>query len=236
VRRGVTAPVLANFAVVIDPQTITNVQQLMAALRDPIHGCPWDQAQDWSSLTPYLLEEAYEVCEAIEQRNEQAIQEELGDLLFQIAFLAAIGSERGIFDMASIEATIIEKMVRRHPHVFADATVNSIAAQTTAWETIKGKEKAGSREVALALPALVRAAKLQRRITRQRGESQVDPRQSAAALLAKSEIDENVIGDLLYAIVAIAQLHGIDSETALRKVNSGVEERLNRTISQSAND
>src|SRR5690554_2724767 len=145
--------------------------EIMRRLRDPQDGCPWDREQTYASIVPHTLEEAYEVAEAIEQGDFQALPEELGDLLFQVVFYARIAEEEGRFDFAAVAAAAADKLVRRHPHVFGSAEVRGAAAQTEAWETHKAAERAaraaaqGRRAslldgVSTALPAVVRAAKL----------------------------------------------------------------------------
>ena len=150
---------------------------IMARLRDPERGCPWDRVQDFSTIAPYTIEEAYEVADAIARGDEAALKDELGDLLFQVVFHARIAEEAGLFAFEDVAAAIADKMLRRHPHVFGNAEIASAAAQNEAWEEHKAAERqararqAGVPEsvldgVALALPALLRAAKIQRRAAR----------------------------------------------------------------------
>ena len=141
----------------------------MVALRDLETGCPWDQAQNFTSIVPHTLEEAYEVAEAIEAGDMDELRDELGDLLFQIIFYARLAEERGLFDFEQVAAGIVDKLIRRHPHVFAGATVSTAEAQTLAWEAGKARERAEKAEdssalagVAVALPAMTRAVKLQK--------------------------------------------------------------------------
>ncbi|MCW9024423.1 MAG: nucleoside triphosphate pyrophosphohydrolase [Gammaproteobacteria bacterium] len=164
---------------------IEQLLDVMRALRDPEKGCPWDLEQNWRSLIPHTLEEAYEVAEAIEQGDADEVADELGDLLFQIVFYAQIAEENDDFDFDTVCNKISDKLIRRHPHVFADASVNSSAEQTEAWEKQKAKERAekvgqsgqsGKSDnnevvgvlsgVSTALPALTRSMKLQRRAAR----------------------------------------------------------------------
>ena len=156
---------------------IDRLLDVMAKLRDPETGCPWDVAQDFATIAPYTIEEAYEVAEAIAEKDWPALKDELGDLLFQVVFYAQMAREDGLFDFEAIAEGVAEKMVRRHPHVFGDGTVADAEAQTDAWEAQKAAErtakaKAKGRAVSVldgvtsALPALTRAAKLQARAAR----------------------------------------------------------------------
>src|SRR5687768_7503435 len=136
----------------------------MRRLRNPVGGCPWDVAQDFTSIAPYTIEEAYEVAEAIAREEPRALEGELGDLLFQVVFHAQMGSERQWFDFASVADAIADKLTERHPHVFADARIASAADQNRAWEEHKARERAAREgasgeldDVPLALPALARA-------------------------------------------------------------------------------
>src|ERR1700738_869270 len=150
---------------------------IMARLRDPERGCPWDRVQDFSTIAPYTIEEAYEVADAIARGDEAALKDELGDLLFQVVFHARMAEEARLFAFEDVAGAIADKMLRRHPHVFGNAEIASAAAQSEAWEEHKAGERlararqAGTPEsvldgVALALPALLRAAKIQRRAAR----------------------------------------------------------------------
>src|SRR3984893_13586735 len=156
---------------------IDRLLAIMAQLRDPAQGCPWDREQDFATIAPYTIEEAYEVADAIERNDMVALKDELGDLLFQVVFHARMAEEAGLFGFDDVAAAIADKMVRRHPHVFGDAEIASVAAQNEAWEAHKAAERLAkgqrAREaesvldgVALALPALLRAAKISRRAAR----------------------------------------------------------------------
>src|SRR5215470_2158000 len=144
---------------------------VMARLRDPERGCPWDLAQDFATIAPYTIEEAYEVADAIQRGDLSALKDELGDLLFQVVFHAQMASETGAFSFADVVDAVSDKMIRRHPHVFGDARVDSAHAQTQAWEEHKAQERAARtqrsarllEDVPLAFPALTRALKLQKR-------------------------------------------------------------------------
>jgi len=220
-------------------EPIERLRQVMAALRDPAGGCPWDLAQDHHSLIPYLVEETYEVIDAIERGEPAALREELGDLLFQIVFHARLGEERGEFDLDQVAAAIADKLVSRHPHVFAGRKFASDAERDAAWEAAKQAERArkGERpagffdDVHRAQPALMRAQALQRRAARV-GFDWPDARAVLAkvreesdeleAALAAGEAPERLaeeVGDLLFAVVNLSRHLGIDAEEALRRGN-----------------
>src|SRR5690349_11389458 len=152
--------------------TLEDLLAIMARLRDPERGCPWDVQQDFASIAPYTLEEAYEVADAIDRGDFDDLREELGDLLLQVVFHAQMASEQGLFDFADVAHAIADKMRRRHPHVFADERYADVEAQTRAWEAIKAAERAGRGEahdasalagISRGLPEWKRAAKLQQR-------------------------------------------------------------------------
>jgi len=219
--------------------SVARLLEIMAALRDPEGGCPWDLEQDFATIAPYTLEEAYEVADAIERGNLEDLREELGDLLLQVVFHAQMACEQGAFDFDDVARGICEKMVRRHPHVFAGETVDSAQAQTAAWERLKADEKAarGRRhgtldDVPLALPALARAAKLGKRAARVGFDwpDAVGPRQKIGEELAEldaavaggagADAVEAELGDLLFAVVNHARHLGVDPEHALRRSNA----------------
>jgi MazG family protein len=193
--------------------------EIMAKLRDPEGGCPWDLEQDFASIAPYTLEEAYEVDDAIRRGDMAALRDELGDLLLQVVFHARMAEEAGHFRYADVVDAICDKLVRRHPHVFGDAKVESSAAQTESWERIKAAERAEAgrdadafEEVPRALPALARAAKLQRRAARAgRGAALPEP--------PGEKLDAAALGERLFALVALANREGLDPEQALREAN-----------------
>ena len=225
-----------------NPASIDTLVSVMARLRDPDGGCPWDLQQDFQSVAPYTLEEAYEVIDAIDANSPDALREELGDLLFQVVFHAQLAGEAGWFDFADVVAGICDKMIRRHPHVFADAVVGDATAQTLEWEKHKQRER-GTEQGLLAgvisgLPALTRADKLQRKAA-QAGFDWPD----SAGVVAKvreeldevcAEMDDPVdraarqaeCGDLLFAVVNLVRHAGIDPETALRQGNSKFTRRF----------
>ena len=210
---------------------------VMARLRDPVGGCPWDLAQSFASIVPYTIEEAYEVADAVAAGDMAALREELGDLLLQVVFHAQIADEAGAFDLGSVANGIADKMERRHPHVFGEVIVNDAAEVSENWEAIKALEKprAGALAgVALALPALMRADKLQRRAARTgfdwpdasgpRAKIAEELGEFDAATTAAEQLDEG--GDLLFAVVNYLRHHGVDSEVALRTANAKFERRF----------
>ena len=223
---------------------------IMAKLRDPNGGCPWDVAQSFPTIAPYTIEEAYEVADAIDRNDMTGLEEELGDLLLQVVFHAQMAAEAGHFDYADVARGIAEKLVRRHPHVFADAKVASAEAQTAAWEDHKAGERRAKAKgdeppsaldgVPLALPALTRALKIQKRAER----AGFDWRK-AEDVLAKfgeelGEIEHEMktkggperlmdeLGDLLFTCVNLARKLGADPEEALRRGNRKFETRFRR--------
>jgi len=217
---------------------------VMARLRDPATGCPWDVAQDFASIAPYTVEEAYEVADAIARGPDPAIlRDELGDLLLQVAYHACMAEERGWFAFAEVAAGITAKMIRRHPHVFGAAEIADAAAQTAAWEDAKAAERAARAEtgalagVATALPALTRAAKLTKRAARV-GFDWPD----AAAVLDKlaeetaelrAELPdadparlEDELGDMLFVMANLARKLELDPEACLARANAKFERRF----------
>lgn len=214
---------------------------IMARLRDPENGCPWDIEQDFRTIAPYTIEEAYEVADAIERDDMAALKDELGDLLLQVVFHARMAEEAGQFDVSDVIGAICDKMIRRHPHVFGDGEARDGDAVIANWETIKAAERADKDEdksalagVAAALPALLRAEKLQKRAARV-GFDWPDaegPRAKVSEELAEiaqassyDEVEEEV-GDLLFATVNFARHLKVDPESALRKANLKFERRF----------
>lgn len=210
---------------------------IMATLRDPDAGCDWDLAQDFPTIAPYTIEEAYEVADAIARADMAELREELGDLLFQVVFHARMAEEAGHFTFDDVAAGIADKMEARHPHIFGDAGGTMTEAR---WEDMKAKERAdkgvGSAldGVALALPALMRAEKLQKRAART-GFDWPDPSGSEAKIAEEIEelnaASSNVhkleeAGDLLFAAVNFVRAHGISAEEALRAANAKFEARF----------
>jgi nucleoside triphosphate diphosphatase len=224
---------------------------IMAQLRDPEHGCPWDRAQNFATIAPYTIEEAYEVADAIARGDTAALKDELGDLLFQVAFHTRLAEEAGLFAFDDVAAAIAEKMLRRHPHVFAGGEVASVAAQTEAWEDHKAVERrARARQtglpesvldgVALALPALLRAEKIQRRAARigfdwpdarqvfAKIEEEIAELKSELARNADAATLEDEMGDILFAVANLARKLEIGPEAALRRATAKFERRFRR--------
>lgn len=222
---------------------------IMARLRDPKSGCPWDLEQNFRTIVQHTLEEAYEVAEAIETDDMPALVGELGDLMFQVVFYSQMASEAGDFTMKDVLESINNKMIERHPHVFSSAEINTAAAQTVAWETHKAAERAklaaksGVEPSALdgviaALPALARAEKLQKRAARvgfdwrnadevsEKVEEELgEIRAELAAGADPARIDEEV-GDLLFAVTNLARHLNVEPEGALRRANAKFERRF----------
>lgn len=204
---------------------IERLLAIMARLRDPKDGCPWDLEQDFASIAKHTLEEAYEVEDAIRSGDMEALRDELGDLLLQVVFHARMAQEAGHFDFAGVASAISDKLVRRHPGIFSDAEIKTAEEQVASWEEIKATERAAKAggemksaldDVPLALPALVRAAKLLRRAERA-GLAELVP---AANGSANAALDEDALGERLLALVAEAQRAGLDAEEALRAANA----------------
>jgi len=217
---------------------------IMAALRDPVSGCPWDQQQSFDTIAPYTIEEAYEVADAIARRDLASLPDELGDLLFQVVYHARMAEEAAQFDFAAVARIIADKMVRRHPHVFGDAAARDAASQTEAWERQKSAERSARAEsgtlagVPAGLPALSRAAELTARAARVGFDWP-----NAAAVLAKlhEEIDElraelpdgrrerlaDEVGDLLFVVANLARKLSLDPEDCLRLANRKFTQRFN---------
>jgi nucleoside triphosphate diphosphatase len=229
---------------ILDTDPVRRLRAIMAVLRDPESGCPWDRAQTPETIVPYTLEEAYEVGEAIAGGDADVIRSELGDLLFQVVFQARLGEEAGLFDFDSIAAGIADKLLRRHPHVFGDAEFAHDAEREAAWESAKADERRDRErhgtmdDIPVALPALARARKLQRRAARvgfdwDRASAVLDKiREEIAEVQAEVErgapperlADE--VGDVLFALVNWARHLGVDAETALRGSNRKFERRF----------
>jgi len=218
--------------------------ELMAALRHPKLGCPWDMQQSFASIAPYTLEEAYEVLDAIERNATDELRDELGDLLFQVIYHARMAEEAGYFDFDDVARGIVEKMIRRHPHVFGEVKHADEAALKAAWEAQKADERADKQNqpsaldgVALALPALTRAVKLEIRAARvgfdwpdaeavfpKIEEELTELREGIAAQDAANIFEE--VGDVLFAMTNLARKLGVDPEAALRASNAKFELRF----------
>ena len=217
---------------------------IMARLRDPERGCPWDCEQTFRTIAPYTIEEAYEVADAIERENLPDLRDELGDLLFQVVFHAQIAREEGAFGFEEVVDAIAGKMIRRHPHVFGDAIERSSAEQSLRWEEMKAVERSESGggeslldDVPVALPALSRAAKLQRRAARcgfdwpDAGEvfdkvaEELEELREAVHAGHRDGIDDE-LGDLLFSVVNLARHIGADPERCARSANAKFERRF----------
>jgi ATP diphosphatase len=222
---------------------------VMARLRDPQGGCPWDLEQDFASIAPYTIEEAYEVADAIARGDFEHLKNELGDLLLQVVYHAQMAKEAGLFDFEEVARAIADKMIRRHPHVFGTAEIDSARAQSHAWEAVKAAERAGKAgaaggaqgildDVPLAQPALVRAAKLQRRAARvgfdwpqptevlDKLDEEIAEIRAELEQGASTERLSDELGDLLFAAVNLARHLDVDGETALRQANAKFERRF----------
>jgi len=229
-------------------QTNTAVEALLATmrrLRDPDTGCPWDIEQNFESIAPYTLEEAYEVVDAIARGDRDDLREELGDLLFQVVYHAQMAGERGWFDFDDVARLISEKLVRRHPHVFGDDVVDDAAQQSLAWERHKAMERAAKGGtsgvldgIPKALPALVRAQKLQARAARvgfdwsdrdgvkEKLHEEIDELEQALATGDDTERAAEELGDLLFTCVNLARHLGADAEQVLSAASARFEHRF----------
>lgn len=231
-----------------DKGGIEALLDIMARLRDPQDGCPWDVEQDFASIAPYTIEEAYEVADAIERGDMDDLKDELGDLLLQVVFHAQMAKEEGLFDFSDVVRAICEKMIRRHPHVFGDEEQRSAGSVKGRWEKIKAEEKAakGAKQasilddVPLSLPALVRAIKLQNRAARVGFDwpdtSQVIDKLNEEMLELSAELAkggdadrlEDEMGDLLFVYANLARHLNVDPEAALRRANAKFRRRFGR--------
>ncbi len=226
---------------------LTRLLDIMAALRDPAIGCSWDQAQTFDSISPYTIEEAYEVADAIARRDWTSLPDELGDLLLQVVYYASLGQSENRFDFATIARLIADKMVRRHPHVFGDASLQATGAS---WEDSKATERRTRAEhgalagIPLNLPALARAAKLCARAARvgfdwQQPALVIDKITEELAEL-RAELDtadparlRDEIGDVLFTMANLSRSLGLDPEACLREANAKFQRRfehMERTI------
>jgi ATP diphosphatase len=209
---------------------------IMARLRDPVRGCEWDREQTFSSIAPYTIEEAYEVADACERGDMADLRDELGDLLLQVVFHSRMAEEAGHFALADVVTAISDKMERRHPHIFGDATDGG----NHIWEQIKADERAAKATsgaldgVAVSLPALLRAEKLQKRAARvgfdwpdtTAPRMKIDEELTEVAQATTQSDREEEIGDLLFAVVNWARHLGVDAEAALRAGNAKFERRF----------
>lgn len=232
------------------PYDIADLLQVMQRLRDPEHGCPWDLKQDFRTIVPSTLEECYELAAAIEQGDYPHVAEELGDVLFQVVFYARLGEERGLFSFASIVDTLVDKLLRRHPHVFAGGSIDGVVEQRVdvaevkrSWEAIKQTERASRSlggvldDVPVALPALPRAQKLQKRAALvgfdwqdidgvlARMDEEIRELRAALQVDSRPEIAEEM-GDVLFTCVNLARHLELDAETVLRQASAKFESRF----------
>lgn len=219
---------------------ITPLASIMAQLRNPDGGCPWDLEQNFASIAPYTVEEAYEVADAIERNDMDALKDELGDLLFQVVFHSQMASEQGSFGLQEVIDGICNKMTRRHPHVFGGTDADTTGTVVSNWESIKAAERSEKLDdsalagVALALPALMRAQKIQKRAART-GFDWPDVQGAKAKIFEElEEVEEatsqaelhDEIGDLLFATVNLARFHDVDAESALKQASAKFERRF----------
>lgn len=245
------------------PPGIAGLIEIMARLRDPQRGCPWDVEQTFASIVPYTIEEAYEVADAVDRADMAALKDELGDLLLQVVFHARMAQEQGAFGFDDVVAAISDKMVRRHPHVFGDASVEDADAQTVAWEELKRREREASGEadasalagIARGLPEWQRAVKLQKRaaavgfdwpapapvlakLHEEIEEVRVEFDAVAAApddAAARERLQEE-IGDVLFVCANLARHAKVDVGAALRGANLKFERRFRAMELQAAQD
>lgn len=233
---------------------IERLLRVMAALRAPDSGCAWDRKQTYQSILPYTLEEVYEVAEAIESQDFDSLKSELGDLLFQIVFYCQIAQEEGRFDFSQIAQSMVEKLVRRHPHVFADVVFDDELGLKRQWELTKAQERAAKNgadvsilaDIPKVLPALLAAKKIQKRVSAYGFDwASLEPviakiheeldeiNQAIAEQESKQRIEEE-IGDLLFACVNLSRHLKVDAEVALKKANQKFIRRFQFIESQLA--
>ena len=227
-------------------EQLQNIITIMAKLRDQETGCPWDVKQDFASIAPYTIEEAYEVADAIESGDREALCDELGDLLLQVVFHARIAEEEGSFTLADVAKSISNKMINRHPHVFGDSKTPDVNQQRQLWEDIKKAERAAKGQngvlagIPVGMPPMQRALKLQKRAASVGFDwpdiAQIIDKMHEEAAELTAEFDatpqnkqrlSDEVGDLLFVAVNLARKAGVDPETALIGCNKKFEERFN---------
>jgi len=226
-------------------EAIEAVLDVMARLRDPQNGCPWDVEQSFETIAPYTIEEAYEVADAIERNDRPALKEELGDLLFQVVFHARMAEEEEAFDFADVALGLAAKMKDRHPHVFGAAEMRTSDEQTKAWETLKAEERARRKpnaslldDVPMALPALMRAEKLTKRAARinfdwpdaERVLDKLEEETAEVRAAIQSGDQDHIaeeVGDMLFVLANLARKLKVDPEDALRRANAKFTQRFN---------
>ena len=232
-------------------ESLDRLLGIMARLRDPVGGCPWDKEQTFATIAPYTIEEAYEVADAIERGDLDELKDELGDLLLQVVFHARMAEEMGAFDFADVARAIADKMVRRHPHVFEDVRYKDVAEQTESWEQIKAGERAAKAkgilgDVPTGLPALTRAVKLTKRAARvgfdwpSTREVFDKLREELGELEAElGEMDptkvKDELGDVLFVLANLARKLDVEPEDALRHANAKFVRRfvhIERTLAE----
>jgi tetrapyrrole methylase family protein/MazG family protein/ATP diphosphatase len=226
-----------------DLPPLQRLLEIMARLRDPEGGCPWDKEQTFATIAPYTVEEAYEVVDAIERNDLKDLKEELGDLLFQVVFHSRMAEEQGAFDFDAVATAMVDKMVRRHPHVFAGQTYADLTEQVAAWDAIKAAERAGKArhsildDVPPGLPAMTRAVKLTKRAARVGFDwpstDEVLAKLDEELEELRHEIDAGdlpkaraELGDLMFVVANLARKLDVDPEDALRACNAKFERRF----------
>ena len=237
---------------------LARLLEIMAALRNPVGGCPWDLEQDFASIRHYTIEEAYEVADAIERQDFDDLREELGDLLLQPVYHAQMASERGLFDIGDVIYAITEKLIRRHPHVFGEEAARNAGGAKAKWDEVKAAERAKKAarkaetnsildDVANTLPALARAEKLSKRAasvqfdwpdwreTLEKVREELGEVAEAAEAGNKAKVHEE-LGDLLFAAANLARKLGVDPEAALRDANVKFDRRFRYVESRAEED
>ncbi|MFS2317627.1 nucleoside triphosphate pyrophosphohydrolase [Maricaulis sp. D1M11] len=223
---------------------IEELLSIMARLRDPDTGCPWDVEQDFKSIAPYTIEEAYEVADAIEREDHAELKDELGDLLLQVVFHAQMAKEAGLFDFDDVARSINDKMIRRHPHVFGDAATRDSDTQTEEWEAQKARERSARNkgesaldDVPVGLPALKRAQKLQKRAARvgfdwpdadrvlEKVDEELAELREAITEKSAAHIEEE-LGDFLFVITNLGRKLDVDVDASARGANAKFERRF----------
>lgn len=229
---------------------VADLLRTMERLRDPEHGCPWDIQQDFKSIVPSTLEECYELADAIEHEDYDHVAEELGDVLFQVIFYSQLGREQNLFSFGEVVSTLVDKLIRRHPHVFADGDLEGVVENRSSvtevkqtWEVIKQAERDSKQQsqilsdVPIALPALPRAQKLQKRVAQvnfdwpdasavlDKLQEEVDELRVAVASAKAADIHDEM-GDVLFTCVNLARHLGLDAEETLRQSSTKFEKRF----------
>ncbi len=225
---------------------LQDLRDIMVRLRDPDGGCPWDIQQDFRSIAPFTIEEAYEVADAIEREDMDDLCEELGDLLFQVVYHARMAEEQGAFSFDDVDVAIRDKLIRRHPHVFGDERITDAEAQTIAWETHKSRERIAKGDdtqsvldqIPAGLPALIRAGKLGKKaasvgfdwpdISGVVDKIREEVMEFEEVIGGDASREEEELGDLLFAVVNLCRHRDVDPEAALRRSNRKFDSRFRR--------